>query len=80
MVKRALNTLNKGLFAFNNAKGNIEAQIVDKVEFEFSIDYNPADGWIMIAFKDHNAALEPLLRVIKEKGVLTENDYMCFSI
>lgn len=75
-----MNKLDKGLNAFNKAKGSVEAEIVDKVEFDFSIDFNPADGWIMIAFDDHNAILEPLLRVIKQKGILTEDDFMRYSI
>lgn len=66
--------------AFEGAKGSLEQEISDKVQFDFSIDYNPSDGWIMIAFDSHSASLEPLLTIIKEKGVLTDDDYFTYSI
>ena len=75
-----LNKLNKGLKSFNLAKGYVESSIYNKVDFNFSIDHNPADGWIMIDDFSNNASLEPLLNIIKDKGFLSEEDYSAHKI
>lgn len=79
-MKRLMNKLHNAQCKYDGVVGNVEAEIVDKIDFEFSILHHESDGWVMLAFDDHNAALEPLLKIIKKKGVLNEDDYMKYSI
>lgn len=51
----------------------------DKVEFEFNIFYQPSDGPII----EHDKKVAPLgecVKVIKEKGKLTLEDYLRICI
>lgn len=65
---------------YEGAIGNVESSISDKVEFDFSIFWQPSDGFVMLAFDRYNAPLDNLLRIIQQKGRLTEEDYMSETI
>ena len=80
MVKRLINKLNNAQGKYEGVIGDVEAEIVDKVEFDFSISWQPSDGFVMIAFDSYNAGLSEVLKVIKEKGKLTEDDYKRHTI
>lgn len=78
-----MNRLNNAQSKYNGVVGSIEAEISDKVEFDFNILYQESDGWVMLAEIDgdsKNATLDHLLAIIKLKGVLTEVDYKKHSI
>ena len=75
-MDRRLKKLQKEQSKYEGAIGSVEAEISDKVEFDFSIFWQPSDGFVMLAFDRYNAPLWRLLQIIKTKGKLTEEDYM----
>ena len=82
-MKRLMNKLLNAQFKYDGVIGSVEAEIADKVEFDFNILYQESDGWVMLAEingDSKNAGLDHLLEVIKQKGVLTEDDYLKHSI
>jgi hypothetical protein len=79
-MKRLINKLSKAQLLYNKAIRDVELAIIDKVEFDFHIFHQPSDGFVMLAFEDHNAPMSVLFGIIKEKGVLTKDDYMEYSI
>lgn len=59
----------------------VEAEIKDSVEFEFFIQWQPSDGFVMVHHDGaYNAPLRECLFVIKEAGCLSEVDYMKLRI
>lgn len=82
-----LKTLNKSKNAFDSALLSLENALSDKCEFEFFITYQTSDASFMIvseAFGNGNAPgnapLLSCLKVIKEKGCLSLNDYLTLTI
>jgi len=78
-MKRLMNKLRNAQSKYCGAIGSVEAEIADKVEFDFNILYQESDGWVMLAEindDSKNAGLYFLLEIIKQKGVLTEDDYL----
>ena len=71
-LKELLNAQSK----YEGVIGSVAEEISDKVEFDFSIFWQPSDGFVMLAFDRYNAPLSRLLQIIKIKGKLTEEDYM----
>jgi len=82
-MKRLMNKLRNAQSKYNSVIGSVEAEIADKVKFDFNILYQESDGWVMVAEIDgdsKNAGLDFLLEIIKQKGVLIEDDYLKHSI
>lgn len=82
-MKRLMNKLHTAQSKYDSTVGDVEAAIVDKVQFDFNILHQESDGWVMLARIDgdsKNAGLNQLLEIIKKKGVLSEDDYMKHSI
>jgi hypothetical protein len=82
-MKRLMNKLQNAQSKYDGVIGSVEYEIFYKVEFDFSILHQASDGWVMLAEIEgdsKNAGLDDLLEVIKQKGVLTEDDYMKYSI
>lgn len=57
----------------------VEADLASKIDFEFSILYQSADGFV-IEHEAHNAPISSCLRIIDKKGRLTEEDYFKVTI
>ncbi len=73
--------LNKAESKYNDAIGEIEKQLDDKIKFEFSIIYQSSDGFCIL---DNNlgflAPINDCLDIIKSKGILTYEDFIHCSI
>lgn len=80
IMNRLLKKLLIAQSKYEGVIGNVEYSISDKVEFDFSIFWQPSDGFVMLAFDRYNAPLDKLLRIIQQKGRLTEEDYMSETI
>lgn len=69
--------LNKAHGKYLSAIGDVEELISDKVEFDFSILFQDSDGFVMLnPDGSYNAPLDKCLEIIKNKGVLTTEDYL----
>jgi len=79
-MNRQLKKLMNAQSKYDSVIGNVEAELSNKVGFEFSIFWQPSDGFVMLAFDSKNAALTPILDIIKKKGFLNEDDYLKHSI
>ncbi|SFU77250.1 hypothetical protein SAMN05216480_12333 [Pustulibacterium marinum] len=80
-MKRKVKKLHAARAKYLSVVSDLEAEIIDKVAFEFSIEYQPSDGFIILHLEDlKNASLESCLEVIYEKGVLTYGDYLRLTI
>ena len=75
-MDRRLKKLQNAQSKYEGVIGSVEDEISDKVEFDFSIFWQPSDGFVMVAFDRYNAPLWKVLKIIKTKGKLTEEDYM----
>jgi hypothetical protein len=62
--------------------GVIESKLSDKIDFEFSLDYMPGDGFLILDVESDTkvAPLEDCLKIIKKKGILTSKDLATISI
>lgn len=61
---------------YDSAIGDMEAYLSDKVSFEeYYVLYQPSDGFVL-GLDNHNAPLDACLFIIKDKGVLSLEDYM----
>ena len=60
---------------YQSAIGSVEAEISDKVEFEFSIFWQPSDGFVMGDNEMGNAPISECIKVINKKGCLTHEDF-----
>jgi len=95
-MNRQLKKLMNAQSKYDSVIGNVESELSNKVGFEFSIFWQPSDGFVMLAFDSKNAALAPILDmlafdsknaalapildIIKKKGFLNEDDYLKHSI
>ena len=75
-MDRILKKLKSAQSKYEGVISSVEIEILDKIEFDFSIFWQPSDGFVMLAFDRYNAPLCRLLQIIKTKGKLTEEDYM----
>ena len=73
--------LNKAESKYRNAVGEIEKQLIGKIKFEFSIQYQPSDGFCILDI-NHNflAPIDDCLSIIKDKGILTYEDFKQWCI
>lgn len=75
-MDRLLKKLRTAQSKYDGVIGSVESELSDRIEFDFSIFWQPSDGFVMLAFDRYNAPLGCLLQIIKAKGKLTEEDYM----
>lgn len=73
-MKKILNQLSKAQSNYKAAINKAEAEIEDKIDFDFYIMYQPSDGFVVVS-DDTNAPLADCLLIIKEKGRLSYEDY-----
>lgn len=76
-----LRKLDKAHAKYEGVIGDLEGKISALVEFDFSIFYQPSDGFVMLHNEDaHNAPLGVCLNIIERKGKLSYEDYMGLRI
>lgn len=71
LVKKLMTAQSK----YDGAIGSVEKEIFDKVEFDFSIFWQPSDGFVMCDNDIGNAPISECINVINKKGRLTYEDF-----
>ena len=74
-AERILKSLNRAQNEYEKAISAAESSISSKVEFEFSIFWQKADGFVIANNDMGNAPLDDCLNIIKKKGLLSLEDY-----
>ena len=78
---RAYKELIKSHNKYISAIGSLQREIVDKVEFDFSISYQDSDGFVIVHYDENrNGILERCLDIIKKEGKLTYESYLTTCI
>lgn len=55
----------------------LEKILEEKIEFDFFIQHQPSDGFVIVhRDDDHNGLFYPCLKIIEEKGSLSIDDYL----
>lgn len=73
---RLLNAHSKYIGAIRNLEGKLSK----KIEFDFSIFWQQADGFVILNYDTkYNASLRECLQIIEETGKLTNDDFMKHS-
>lgn len=71
-----LSDLKKKRTAYEESLNNLERQLKDKVEFDFSIEYMQSDGFCLTNYNTSNTApLDACIEIIKKKGTLSVEDH-----
>ena len=79
LKKSNINTLKKLKIAqvkYEQAIDDARNKISDKVDFNFSVQWQPSDGWTIVDDNSNVAPMEYVLNVIKSKGRLSYNDFL----
>lgn len=80
-VKNEVEKLEAARSKYNGVIGTLEAKIRYRVEFDFSIDYQPSDGFVLLHVEGANVApLDLCLKVINEMKKLNETDFLKLTI
>ena len=74
-MKKELKALEAAYHKYQTAIGVMEAKIADKVEFEFSIFWQPGDGFVIADDEMGNGMFDKCLEIIEQKGRLSYEDY-----
>lgn len=75
-IKKALKEMEAAFLNYNNALNYLAALLVTKVDFEFTIQDQPADGFVIVDRDTNNAPLDICLEIIRKKGKLSVEDYL----
>lgn len=70
-----LKKLNIAQANYEKAMDEAKNKLIDKIDFNFSIQWQPSDGWTIV---DDNSDVAPIchvLSVIKRKGRLCYDDF-----
>ena len=70
-----LKKLNLAQAKYEKAMGEARNSIADKVDFNFSVQWQPSDGWTIVDDNSNVAPMEYVLSVIKRKGRLSYEDF-----
>jgi len=81
MPKLSTKALHKAHGKYQSAIGDLENKLSDYIDFDFSIFYQPSDGFVIVKIDTaHNARLDSCISEIESKGKLTVYDYLNLSI
>ena len=62
------------------AKGSLEAYLSDSIDFDFSINDMPGDGFVVLdSQNDKVASVESCFKIILEKGKINQEDFAALS-
>ena len=70
-----LRTLQVAQSKYNATVGKIEQRLKDKIDFDFSVQWQPSDGWTIVSESSDVAPFEYCMKVIESKGVLSEAEF-----
>jgi hypothetical protein len=79
-MNRLIKKLKTAQIKYEESIGFVEKEIADKVEFDFSIIWQPSDGFVMCDDDMGNASINDCIKLINEKGFLTYEDYKSHCI
>ena len=80
-MKNYIKLINNAHDKLQKIINNAEENLKDKIEFDFFIMHQPSDGYVVVHKECmHNAPLSLCLLVIKEKGILSYDDYIKYAI
>ena len=66
---------------YDSELGDVESQLSKFIDFDFSVFYQPSDGFVILAVETcQNAPLSVCIEIINEKGRLTYSDYSGLTI
>lgn len=74
-VMDVLKKLNIAQAKYEKAMGEAKNSIADKVDFNFSVQWQPSDGWTIVDDNAYVATISHVLSVIKIKGRLSYDDF-----
>ena len=75
-MNRLLKKLKTAQNNYDGVIGSVEREIFDRVEFDFSIFWQPSDGFVMCDNEmGNNAPISECIKVINKKGCLTYEDF-----
>ena len=80
ILMKLLKKLNKVQSKYEQAMTDAKAEIEDKVDFGFSIQWQPSDGWTICADDSSVVPLDAVLKTIKDKGRMSVDDMKELSI
>ena len=81
MIKLSTKAIQKALGKYDDAVGDLEYKLSEYIDFDFSVMYQPSDGFVIVKIDTaHNAPLSKCISVIESKGKLTVEDYLNLSI
>lgn len=79
-MKISTKALHKAHGKYQSEIGNIEQKLTGYIDFDFGVLYQPSDGFVIYAevskYGASNAPLDSCLKIIADKGKLTEQDYL----
>jgi hypothetical protein len=75
-MKSLVDKMNRAHSNYLSKLGAVESMLSDKIDFDFSIDYIPGDGFVVLDYDASNvASLSTCIEIIKKKGILTKDDH-----
>lgn len=80
-----IKTLNQAKLKYDIEIQKVHKKLSEKILFDFSIEYQPSDGFVLVADNindnaPYNTPIEKAVRVISEKGVFNLRDAAEVSI
>lgn len=72
--------INKSWSKYLSTKGSLEAYLSDFIDFDFSINEIPGDGFVVLDYQnDKVASVESCFKIILEKGKINQKDFATLS-
>jgi hypothetical protein len=72
--------MNKNWAKYISSKGSLEAYLSDFIDFDFSINDMPGDGFVVLDYQnDKVASVESCFKIILEKGKINQEDFAILS-
>lgn len=81
VFNRLLKKLDKKYGEYTSVKGELETFFEGKVDFNYSIDYMPGDGFLLLHPDTASVCeVEKCFEIILKNGILTSEDVLSISI
>jgi hypothetical protein len=72
--------MNNNWSKYLSAKGSLEAYLSDFIDFDFSINDMPGDGFVVLDYQnDKVASVESCFKIILEKGKINQEYFATLS-
>lgn len=80
-MKNIIEKLNKAQIKYELLKSDIEKYLSDKILFDFFLEWQPSDGWTIVATEHANVApLKSCLQVIEKEKYLNYDQFCKLTI